>query len=158
MIEMFFGIGGHPAFIIDLKNNKYRVEFEKTEEKIRFYQLDNGLISYKNNYINESLISNKKCIEIKKDTFSHDAIIMSGLSSKKVRLIENEKCKLEFDFSGFKYLALWSKKDAPFLCIEPWYTTADYTDSDQMFEKKKDNIKLGAGETFECEYKITFNE
>ncbi len=156
--EMFFGIGGHPAFIIDLKNNKYRVEFEKTEEKIRFYQLDNGLISYKNNYINESLISNKKCIEIKKDTFSHDAIIMSGLSSKKVRLIENEKCKLEFDFSGFKYLALWSKKDAPFLCIEPWYTTADYTDSDQIFEKKKDNIKLGAGETFECEYKITFNE
>lgn len=156
--EMFFGIGGHPAFIIDLKNNKYRVEFEKTEEKIRFYQLDNGLISYKNNYINESLISNKKCIEIKKDTFSHDAIIMSGLSSKKVRLIENEKCKLEFDFSGFKYLALWSKKDAPFLCIEPWYTTADYTDSDQIFEKKKDNIKLGARETFECEYKITFNE
>ena len=156
--EMFFGIGGHPAFIIDLKNNKYRVEFEKTEEKIRFYQLDNGLISYKNNYINESLISNKKCIEIKKDTFSHDAIIMSGLSSKKVRLIENEKCKLEFDFSGFKYLALWSKKDAPFLCIEPWYTTADYTDSDQIFKKKKDNIKLGAGETFECEYKITFNE
>lgn len=156
--EMFFGIGGHPAFVIDLKNNKYRVEFENLEENIRFYQLDAGLVSYKNNYVNESLLSNKKCIEIRKDTFSHDAIIMSGLNSKKLRLIENNKDKLEFDFSGFKYLALWSKRNAPFVCIEPWFTTADYTDSNQVFEAKKDNIRLEVGEEFECDYSITFKE
>ena len=147
---MFFGIGGHPAFAINLKENKYRLEFDEKEENAKFYQLDNGLISYKNDYINKSLMSNNKSIEIKKDTFSHDAIIMRDLVSQKVRLIENENTKLVFDFTGFKYLAFWSKKNAPFVCIEPWYTTADYTDSNQIFEDKKDNIKLEVNKEFEC--------
>ena len=153
---MFFGVGGHPAFVIDLKNNKYRLEFEKLEENIRFYQLDNGLISYKNNYINSSLLSNNRCLEIKKDTFMHDAIIMSNLNSDKIRLIENENTRLELCFSSFKYLAIWAKKGAPFVCIEPWLTTADYVDSNQIFEDKKDNIRLEPQNEFECEYSIIF--
>ena len=129
---MYFGIGGHPAFKIDLKGNDYKVEFEKVEDEIKFYQLDSGLISYENTYINRSLLSNN-CIKIK-----------------------NDINKMEFDFTGFKYLALWSKKNAPFLCIEPWYTTADYVDSNQIFEEKKDNIKLDSGNEFACSYKIAF--
>lgn len=153
---IYFGIGGHPAFIIDLKNNKYKVEFENAENNIKFSQLDAGLISYKNNYINNSLMSNNRCIEIRKDTFSHDAIIMSGLSSRKLRLYENNIEKLEFEFGQFKYLSLWSKKNAPFLCIEPWQTTADYTDSNQDFTLKKDNIKLEVNEEYKCSYSIIF--
>lgn len=153
---IYFGIGGHPAFIIDLKNNKYKVEFENAENNIKFSQLDAGLISYKNNYINNSLMSNNRCIEIRKDTFSHDAIIMSGLSSRKLRLYENNIEKLEFEFGQFKYLSLWSKKYAPFLCIEPWQTTADYTDSNQDFTLKKDNIKLEVNEEYKCSYSIIF--
>lgn len=153
---IYFGIGGHPAFIIDLKNNKYKVEFENAENNIKFSQLDAGLISYKNNYINNSLMSNNRCIEIRKDTFSHDAIIMSGLSSRKLRLYENNIEKLEFEFGQFKYLSLWSKKYAPFLCIEPWQTTADYTDSNQDFTLKKDNIKLEVNGEYKCSYSIIF--
>ena len=153
---MFFGLGGHPAFVIDLKNNKYRLEFEKVEENIRFYQLDNGLISYKNNYINSNLLSNNKYLDIKRDTFTHDAIIMSNLNSEKIRLIENENIRLELCFSSFKYLAIWAKKEAPFVCIEPWLTTADYVDSNQQFKEKKDNIKLDSLKEYECEYSVIF--
>lgn len=153
---MFFGIGGHPAFAINLKENKYRLEFDEKEENAKFYQLDNGLISYKNNYINKSIMSNEKSISIGKDTFTHDAIIMGNLKSKKIRLIENNNTRLVLDFTGFKYLGIWSKKNAPFICIEPWYTTADYTDSNSIFEEKKDNIKLEENEEFECSYSITF--
>ena len=153
---MFFGLGGHPAFVIDLKNNKYRLEFEKVEENIRFYQLDKGLISYKNNYINSNLLSNNKYLDIKRDTFTHDAIIMSNLNSEKIRLIENENIRLELCFSSFKYLAIWAKKEAPFVCIEPWLTTADYVDSNQQFKEKKDNIKLDSLKEYECEYSVIF--
>lgn len=153
---MFFGIGGHPAFAINLKENKYRLEFDEKEENAKFYQLDNGLISYKNNYINKSIMSNDKSISIGKDTFTHDAIIMGNLKSKKIRLIENNNTRLVLYFTGFKYLGIWSKKNAPFICIEPWYTTADYTDSNSIFEEKKDNIKLEENEKFECSYSITF--
>ena len=153
---MFFGIGGHPAFAINLKENKYRLEFDEKEENAKFYQLDNGLISYKNNYINKSIMSNDKFISIGKETFTHDAILMGNLKSKKIRLIENNNTRLVLDFTGFKYLGIWSKKNAPFICIEPWYTTADYTDSNSIFEEKKDNIKLEENEEFECSYSITF--
>ena len=46
---------------------------------------------------------------------------------------------LEFNFTDFPYLALWSKKGAPFVCIEPWQNTADKIDSNQIF-KDKENI------------------
>ena len=101
-------------------------------------------------------MSNEKSISIGKDTFTHDAIIMGNLKSKKIRLIENNNTRLVLDFTGFKYLGIWSKKNAPFICIEPWYTTADYTDSNSIFEEKRDNIKLEENEEFECSYSITF--
>ena len=154
--EIYFAIGGHPAFSINLKENRYKVEFDDIEEDVRFLQLENGLVSYNNDYVNSSCMTDKKIINIKKDTFAHDAIIMSDLKSKRVRLIENDKELLEMDFSGFKYLALWSKKNAPFICIEPWYNTADYTDSNGMFLDKKDIIKLEVNKSFKCEYTITF--
>ena len=57
-----------------------------------------------------------------------------------IRLSHKEKNKLlEFEFTGFPYLALWSKKGAPFVCIEPWYNTADKIDSNSQF-KEKENI------------------
>ena len=140
-----------------IRNNSLTVTYKVNNvEDVRFLQLENGLVSYNNDYVNSSCMTDKKIINIKKDTFAHDAIIMSDLKSKRVRLIENDKELLEMDFSGFKYLALWSKKNAPFICIEPWYNTADYTDSNGMFLDKKDIIKLEVNKSFKCEYTITF--
>ena len=81
----------------------------KNEDNIEFLQLENGLISDKpgKNIIN----SNK--IELKKDSFINDAIIMKNIKSNKVILKDNLTNKeiLKFDFTGFSYLALWSKKE-----------------------------------------------
>ena len=49
---------------------------------------------------------------------------------------------LELDFTGFPYLALWSKKGAPFVCIEPWQNTADRIDSTQIYKDKENIIEL----------------
>ena len=149
---MFFGIGGHPAFAINLKENKYRLEFDEKEENAKFYQLDNGLISYKNNYINKSIMSNEKSISIGKDTFTHDAIIMGNLKSKKIRLIENNNTRLVLDFTGFKYLGIWSKKNAPFICIEPWIGCADRPDTDGTFTNKRDLIWVKPNENKTIKY------
>ena len=83
---------------------------------------------------------------------------MSDLESQKVRLIENERTKLEVDFTGFKYLAFWSKKNAPFVCIEPWINTADKIDSNGVFKDKEDIIQLDSNKEFEVEYKIKFEK
>ena len=83
---------------------------------------------------------------------------MQNIQSNKIYLKEKEKEEpiLEFDFTGFPYLAIWSKKGAPFVCIEPWYNTADYKESTGIFEEKQKIIGLNPKEKFKCKYKIKF--
>ena len=152
--EMIFGIGGHPAFICDYSSGNYEIEFDNNETNIRFLELENGLIS---NRDGKNILRENK-IQLEKDTFINDAIILKNVKSNKVNLINKKENKkvLEFDFTGFKYLAFWSKVGANFICIEPWMNTADKIDSDGNFKNKEDILKLKPKENFKCRYKIRF--
>ena len=118
--------------------------------------------------LESGLISNQKAQNIMKDNsiylteniFKNDAIIMKNLKSNKVTLYNKKTNKkvLDFDFTGFPYLALWSKIGAPFVCIEPWFNTADKVDSSGIFKEKENILKLESEEKFECRYKIKFYE
>lgn len=120
---ILFGIGAHPAFKCEYETGEYEICFEKNEDKIEFLKLQNGLISQEKG--ENKLKENKLLLE--ENTFLEDAIIMKNLNSEKVTLqnAKTGKKVLEFTFKGFPYLAIWSKKGAPFVCIEPWQTIAD---------------------------------
>lgn len=157
---MPFGIGGHPAFKInieDLNNENYYLEFEENEEKIHFLYLVDGLIGTE--YARNPMID-KKTIPITKTTFNNDALIMKGITSKKISLKKKStrKVVLTVDFTGFPYLAIWSKPNAPFICIEPWMATADTVKSSGVFTQKTDIIVLKPNEEFECKYTVEFFE
>ena len=157
-VNMPFGIGGHPAFKIDLdelQKGNYYLEFEENEDKIHFLYLVDGLIGI--DYA-KNIIKDKKIIELDSKTFNNDAIIMKGLTSHKISLKNKASGKtlLTMDFTDFPYLALWSKPNAPFLCIEPWYSTADNVKSTGVFTQKQDIILLKPKETFECKYTVEF--
>ena len=153
---MFFGLGGHPAFICEYSTGDYQIQFNKIEDSIEFMQLENGLIS------NEKApnILKDNSIDLLPDTFEKDAIIMKNLKSNKLTLFNKKENKkiLEFDFTGFPYLAFWSKKGAPFVCIEPWHNTTDKIDSNGKFEDKENILKLEPKQEFKCSYKINFEE
>lgn len=151
--NIFFGIGAHPAFKCDYSNGNYYLVFNKIEDEIGILELEEGLIAKAR--LKEEIISDNK-IHLKEDSFEKDAIIMQNLKSSKITLKEGEKEVLEFDFTGFPYLAIWSKKGAPFVCIEPWYNTADYKDSTGIFEEKQKIIGLNPKEKFKCKYKVKF--
>ena len=154
--EMLFGIGGHPAFICDYSSENFELVFEKKEDKIKFYKLQDGLI--KQDPIKSILEDDRKSCKIRltKDIFDEDAIIMKNINSNKVVMknAKENKTILEFDFEGFPYLAIWSKKGAPFVCIEPWQNHADSVDSDGQFIHKTNILKLQQNEKFNCKYKI----
>ena len=154
--EIIFGLGAHPAFKCDYSSGDYYLKFEKEheDENIKIEQLTDGLIN--NTSIDARSIIKNNIIELKKDTFDKDAIIMTNINSSKIKLINKKENKevLEFDFTGFPYLAIWSKKGAPFVCIEPWFNTADKIDSNGIFEEKEDLIELKPEKIFRCEYKV----
>ena len=154
--QMLFGIGGHPAYICEYGTGDYQIQFNNKENEIEFMQLENGLISNKKT---PNFLKNNS-IDLLPNTFENDAIIMKNIKSNKVTLYNKKEDKklLEFDFTEFPYLALWSKKGAPFVCIEPWYNTTDHIDSNGKFEEKENILKLKPNEKFECQYKVKFYE
>ena len=151
---IYFGLGGHPAFNCDYSNGEYEIVFLENEDEIEFLKLKNGLIDTEKA---ENILQDNK-IYLKEYPFDNDAIIMKNIKSNKVVLQNHETNQkiLEFDFTGFPYLALWSKKGAPFVCIEPWQNTADRIDSTQIYKDKENVIELPKDKEFECKYSIKF--
>ena len=154
--DMPFGIGGHPAFKInreELDKGNYYLEFEEEEDKIHFLYLVDGLIGTE---YAKNILENKKVVPLNVSSFSNDAIIMKGLKSNKVSLKNNGKTVLTMDFTGFPYLAVWTKPRAPFICIEPWMTTADNVNGSGVFRQKTDILLLPPKQEYECKYTVEF--
>ena len=154
--DMPFGIGGHPAFKInreELDKGNYYLEFEEEEDKIHFLYLVDGLIGTE---YAKNILENKKVVPLNASSFSNDAIIMKGLKSNKVSLKNNGKTILTMDFTGFPYLAVWTKSKAPFICIEPWMTTADNVNGSGVFRQKTDILLLQPKQEYECKYTVEF--
>ena len=156
--NMTFGIGGHPAFKIDqrdLYSDEYYLEFEEDENKIHFLYLVDGLIGTE---YARNIMQDLRRIPINQDSFKNDAIIMKGLTSHRVSLKKKtgNKTLLTMDFEGFPYLAVWSKPGAPFICLEPWYTTADAIKSTGVFTQKTDMLTSAPRKEFECKYTVEF--
>ena len=155
--DMPFGIGANPAFKIDaekLKNGQYYLEFEKEEDKIHFLYLVDGLVG--TDYAkNINIVDNK--IYLNTEMFKNGNVIIKGIKSDSVSLFEKGAKKLlTVYFKGFSYLSLWTKTNAPFLCISPWMSTPDNVNSTGVFRHKPNIILLAPKKEFECKYTVEF--
>ena len=157
-VDMPFGIGSKPAFKIDLedlKQGNYYLEFEEEEKKIHFLYLVDGLVGTE---YAKNIMDTSKTIPINVSTFSNDAIIMKGLTSKKISLKKKGRNSpiLSMYYEGFPYLAIWSKPKSPFLCICPCMTLSDNANGSGVFRQKTDILLLKPNEEFECKYTVEF--
>ena len=156
-MDMPFGIGSNPAFKIDadeLKNGNYYLEFEENEDKIHFLYLVDGLVG--TDYAkNINMVDNK--IYLNTEMFKNGNVIMKGIKSSSVNLCKKGGKKvLTLHFEGFPYLSLWTKTNAPFLCISPWMSTPDNVNSTGVFRQKPNIILLAPGKEFECKHTVEF--
>lgn len=138
--EMYFSIGAHPGFNCNIGDV---IEFELPET------LETERIDSDNLIIPEKfpVIENSREIEITKDVFAKDALILSGIKSKKLRIKgENE---IEFTFGDCPFLGIWAKPGAPYVCLEPWYGVNDGREVKNDISEKRGIQHLNEGETFE---------
>lgn len=154
--EIIFGIGGHPAYQYPLESECY-LEFEKEETKVEYFHVENGLLAKGKPKAMENEITHK-ILPITKQCFQDDAIIMKGIVSDKVSLKSKKlgKTLLSFSFPKFPNFAIWSKPEAPFICLEPWYTTADSQDSVGILKEKEGILIVKPKEIFTCAYEVEF--
>ena len=59
------------------------------------------------------------------ELFENDALIFKALESKSLTILEKKNPLLKVNFEDFPNLGIWTKQNAPFLCIEPWFGYSD---------------------------------
>lgn len=150
--EMFFSIGGHPAFNTPLGNSEkyedYVLEFEKDEFVVHPL---NG--NYQSGTTQSLKLTDRK-LRVDKSLFQNDAIIFKSNDLKKVSL-KHDKSGNGVTFStNMPYFGIWSPKDTDrFVCLEPWAGIADSEKTTELKEKEGIN-KLAPGAIFKCSYEI----
>ena len=147
--QMPFSIGAHPAFALPGNFRNYSLEFEK-EESLEYHLLEKDLISNKT----KKLAANNKIVSLNYELFENDALIFKSLQSNSLIILENFKPIVKVNFEDFPSLGIWTKNNAPFLCIEPWFGYSDTQESlGNIFEKEGIQI-LNKNETFDSKFSI----
>lgn len=103
------------------------------------------------------VLNNERLLPISLNLFKDDALVFENYQARKISILDRNKdayIAVSFDMPIF---AIWSntKKNAPFICIEPWWGIGDIENFDgDIFERKWMQI-LSPSEDFVSSYTIT---
>ena len=155
--EMFFAIGAHPGFAISkLKDYSFML-----------YDIDHKPVSSIKNRVfgaggcvtdEFSVIETPEGkLPMDEHLFDGDALVLEGRQLGRVALVRNDddKPSLFVDFDS-PLVGLWSPphRNAPFVCIEPWYGRCDSENFDGELAEREYEQKLDAGAEFNASYRI----
>lgn len=154
--ELYFSIGGHPAFMCPLKQegkqSDYYLKFDSAKP------LSYGLVNEQGLMMEteEILQTENGIVKITDNMFDRDALVIERRQATAVSLCtpdQKEYLTVRFDAPLF---GVWSPagKGAPFICIEPWYGRCDRATFNGSLEEREYGNTLKAQETFKTEYAI----
>jgi galactose mutarotase-like enzyme len=154
--DIYFGIGGHPAFNTPLEEGlsfeDYYFEVEPAAVRTRIPFVP-PFLDVKNAYQEELNI-----VPITHETFNNDALVYETEGATSITLkSDKSEHSLTLSYDDIPYVGLWSPypKESPFVCIEPWWSFADTPESTGNFKEKTSVQKLGVDEEFKTHYFIS---
>ncbi len=146
---IYFSIGAHPAFYCEKSKTVLTMNKENLE-----YSLVNGdgLYTPEKYDVESSFV-------LHDNIFDNDALIIENSNVTEVSLVDNDKKYITVKFDA-PLFGIWSptKKNAPFVCIEPWYGRCDGADFNGDITEREWGNSLAAGENWYKEYEIIINE
>lgn len=159
--EMFFSIGGHPAFMCPIEEQgvqtDYKIRFVKSGKSLTSFDsmgigAEDGLLSGKVNHFELT----DGDLQITEHLFDGDALVLEKYQTDEIALIDpTGKAYLTARFTT-PLVGVWSPvgKNAPFICIEPWCGRCDRTDFQGDLPKREYGNKLNPGESFRSGFEI----
>lgn len=144
--KMYFSVGAHPAFKVPLISgtvySDYYLKFEQKEHSDHWPITKEGYIEK----ISKPFFVDDIIMPLRHELFYNDALVFKDLKSTKVGIRSNKHVHgVDFSFPEFPFFAIWSARDAEFVCLEPWCGIADSIGHDQQLQSKEGIIELPAG-------------
>ncbi len=155
--EMYFSIGGHPAFLCPMNaagaQTECKLLFDATDKITSAIIGDGGTLLQRT----KEIPLRDGMMDITENLFDEDALIIEHDQAHKVSLCDKEGqpyLTVRFDAPLF---GIWSpaRKNAPFICIEPWYGRCDKADFQGELSEREWGNRLAPSETFYAEYIVT---
>ena len=153
--EMPFTIGGHPAFALDegTKKEDYILDFPGKEE-LSYLLVDPVEGHPYPDQIHEMKLDNG-ISKLDDEFFAHDARIFDGAQFDEVVIKRKDGTPLvALSAPGFPNFGIWSKPDAPFICLEPWIGRTDNAGFNGELMEKPGILVAGPGDVLNAAYTI----
>lgn len=146
---LFYSVGGHPAFQLEEPLENYYLEFDQAIQLER-EELAGSYFSGESAYYGVSTHLN-----LSSELFETDAFVLKNPHFQSVSLKHTDGTTLiEMTCENWTAIGFWTKKDAPFLCIEPWWGWADHMDSTGKLEEKAGIRTLNPGGKEQLKYEL----
>lgn len=143
---MYYGLGSHPGFKVPIDDTlafeDYEIFFPKASIiRQELFSPDCFYLGVSEPYPLEG-----NALPLRHDLFDNDAIVLTGTGTKAVIRSSKSDRSLTVSYDT-PYVGLWHavKTDAPYVCIEPWYSLPAEKDKVIDLETKKDFFRLEAG-------------
>lgn len=155
--DMHFSIGAHPAFMCPINEGEEQTVYSiqmNAKDQVSYYFLnaENGLLRDEEYVLKLDNGSHK----LEEGFFDESAYVIENSQVSEVSLVNPQgKAYITVSFDA-PLVGIWSpeKKNAPFVCIEPWYGRCDKEDFTGTLEQREWSNQLAAGEVFEKSYDI----
>ncbi len=143
--EMFFSVGAHEGYSCPEGIEDYDIIFDKKETLVNTVLTGPNTLGYEE----FTVLENSDTFPLSYKYFDDDALVFQSIKSDSVTL-KNRKTDraIKVTFKGFPYLLLWTKPNAPYICIEPWCGISDRDGCDQNFKTKQGIEHILPGDTF----------
>jgi galactose mutarotase-like enzyme len=154
--EMFFSIGGHPAFNTPLAQDTtfedYYLHFAPSKSRF-LLPLDGPYVNLKE----KTLAQTNTSIQLNREFFVNDAFILEtkGENSFSILSDQTDHC-VSLSYTDLPYVGIWTTypTEAPFVCIEPWNGIADTLDATGKIEDKLGINRITPSDIFKSSYTI----
>lgn len=161
--EMYFSIGGHPAFMCPVGGESLAGDYSlklmkggKPVEKLVSTPLTGEGTASADKH-NEYELKDG-VLPVSTELFADDALVIENAQTDSISLLDSEGYDyLTVDFKT-PLVGLWTPagKDAPFVCIEPWYGRCDRENFDGELKDREWGNMLEPGEKFNGGFTVKF--
>ena len=146
---MYYSVGGHPAFYLGESLENYYFEFD-TAIQLEREHLVGSYFSGETSYYG---VSNH--LNLGDELFETDAFVLKAPEFKSVSLKHQDgRTLVQLTSNSWTAIGFWTKKGAPFICIEPWWGWADHADASGKLEEKAGIRKLNPEEKERLKYEL----
>lgn len=138
-----YACGFHPGFARLLhgpERDGYAIKFAQEEDNEVPVITSGGLFSSRRRVV----ALEGRTLALDDDTFRHEALCFLDARSSHVSFAGPHGA-IEMQANGFRHWALWSKPDAPFVCVEAWTGYGDPEDFSGEFADKPSMEHLSPG-------------